>query len=68
MHYRNTFTCTHYTFTYMQTCNSDVVDDHDYYTIQYIPPGPEADSYWVNLTPVDDFHRLSLSYRSFEVR
>lgn len=52
----------------MQTCNSDVVDDHDYYTIQYIPPGPEADSYWVNLTPVDDFHRLSLSYRSFEVR
>ena len=48
------------------------MDDHDYYISRFVPPGPEADSLWVNLTQLsgvkeDLVHNISGLYRYFDV-
>ena len=60
------------TCMYKQPSNSTVQDSHDYYTSQYYPPGPMADSLWVNLSEVsgvieDLAHNISDRYRFFAV-
>ena len=59
--------------TYPQpTTTNTTVDNHDYYTSQFYPPGPTADSLWINLTNVtgvveDLAHNISDRYRFFAV-
>ena len=78
----HTQTCTshthaHITYMYIHTAlqspDSTVttMDNHDYYTSQFYPPGPEADGLWVdlnNITEVEDLaHNISELYRYFAV-
>ena len=60
--------------TYTQpttTSPPPVVDNHEYYTSRFFPPGPEADNLWVNLSSLNAqreiAHNISDEFRFFAV-
>lgn len=56
----------------IQVRSNTTVDNHVYYTSKFYPPGPMADSLWIDLTDVtgvveDLAHNISDRYRFFAV-